>query len=83
MAKKENMVKSIKADLKRKITSSNRKLKSKFEKARTSFKKTQSDIEKYIEKNPKKAVAIAGGIGAVAASALSAALKKLKVKKHY
>lgn len=46
------------------LRSARRQFARNFSRARTSLGKAQKDIGRYIEKNPKKAVAIAAGIGA-------------------
>jgi ElaB/YqjD/DUF883 family membrane-anchored ribosome-binding protein len=68
-------------NVKKSLTVAKKRLNSEFKKSKAKLEKAQKDVEKFIEKNPKKAVAIAAGIGASLAAGITAALIKHKKKR--
>lgn len=77
MAKKAGM-----PDMKKKLSAAKHKLKVEFAAAKKKLAKSEKEMEHFIEKNPKKAAAIAAGVGAAVGAALTAALIRHRRKKH-
>jgi len=69
-------------DIQKQLLKARDQLKNEFVKARTQLQKTENDLENYIKKNPKKAAAIAAGIGAVIATGINAVISRRKKRKH-
>ncbi len=65
-----------KQDIKKEIALAKIKANAAFKTAKFKLLKAEKDIQRYIEKNPKKASAIALGTGAAIAAAITAALVK-------
>ncbi len=66
--------------LKKDILHAKKKAEDTFKATKIKIAKAEKDIKKYVEKNPKKAAAIAVGIGAVVGAAVASALMKTKKK---
>lgn len=69
-------IKKSKQDFKKEIAAAKKKAEAAFKAARNKLFKTEKYIGRYIEKNPKKAAAIALGAGAAIAAAITSALVK-------
>ena len=78
MAKKMNFNKEV-AMAKKTAKASFAKAKADLMKAKVALTKTEKNAERYVSKNPKKAVAIAAGVGA-AIGALTVAILRHKKK---
>ena len=71
--------KNSKADvLKKDILHARKKVEDTFKATKIKIAKAEKDIKKYVEKNPKKAAAIAVGAGAVVGVAIASALIKTR-----
>ena len=77
MANKLNFNKEV-ALAKKKAKASFAKAKVEFAKAKVNMAKAEKNAEKYVSKNPKKAVAIAAGVGAAIGAITIALLKHSK-----
>ena len=62
--------------LKKDIMHAKKKAEETFKATKDKLVKAEQDIKKYIEKNPKKAAAIATGIGIAIGAVVSSAMKK-------
>ena len=71
---KSKTVKGIKED----FSAVKRQVKSEFNKAKAKISKAEQHAEGYIAENPKKAAAIAVGVGAAIGAAITAYLMKEK-----
>lgn len=63
---------------KKDIIMAKKKTKAAIENARGRLLKAEKDIKNYVNKNPKKAAAIAAGIGAAVGAIVVSAMKKKK-----
>lgn len=77
MAKKLNFNKEV-ALAKKKAKASFVKAKADLAKAKVKLAKAEKNAERYVSKNPKKAVAIAAGVGAAIGAVTIALLKHSK-----
>lgn len=75
---KSNAIKGIKTDYSVAKTAAQKKVKAKFDAAKAKIAALEKDAEGYVSDNPKKAVAIAAGIGALIGAASVAFLMKGK-----
>ncbi len=76
---KKNKKKSSKFNATKKdIENAKRKTKIAIENARKKLLKAEGDMKNYINKNPKKAAAIAAGIGIAVGAIVASAMKKRK-----
>jgi len=73
---KSKAVKGAKQDLK----AAKKRIKADFNKARAKISEVEQHAENYVAKNPKKAAAIAAGVGAVIGAAIAAYWMKHKKK---
>ncbi len=71
---KSKTIKGIKED----FNTAKKQVRFEFNKAKTKISEVQHKTEGYIVKNPKKATAIAAGIGAAVGAAITAYLMKKK-----
>jgi ElaB/YqjD/DUF883 family membrane-anchored ribosome-binding protein len=71
---KSKAVKGTKAD----VNATKKQIRSEFNKAKAKISEAQHHAEGYIAKNPKKAAAIAIGLGAAVGAAITAYLMKNK-----
>ena len=62
----------LKSDLKKDVALARKIAKGKFSDAKKKLVKAEKDVESYIERNPKKAAAIAVGVGMAVGAALTA-----------
>lgn len=69
------------ADIKKKVSAAKSRLKAEFSRARAALAREEKALGKYVQKNPRKSVAVAAGIGAVIAGGIAAAVIKHK-RKH-
>jgi len=67
--------------IKKKVAAVKKKLKADFKKARDKLAKSEKEVGRYIEQNPKKAVAVAAGLGAALAAGIAATMIKHKKKR--
>ena len=64
--------------LKAEMVLARKKAKESFAKARTKLMHAEKQVVNYVEKNPKKAAAIAAGVGAAIGAAIALAAKRRK-----
>ena len=76
MKKKETVKKG--SNFNKEVASAKKKAKASLSDARKKLLKAEKDVEKFVEHNPKKAVAIAVGIGAAIGTALTTIAKHKK-----
>ncbi len=71
MAKKKKMMLS-----RRNVSVAKKKAEQTFRAARSKLLKAETNMKRYVEKNPRKAAAIAAGIGVAVGAAVAAAMRK-------